>query len=353
MMRLFTALCLLLLTGCNLLNDEMDPESEPLFAPGEYGGDPLPGTEEFQNVRISPDGERVAFVRRRTPGEGFSPRNQLWVVNRDGSKPELIGLGLGTVDWSPDGKQLAVTLRQGIESFAATINLETKEAYQWTGLEHQRLSGYTTTGPVWFQDGNRLLAAVSGQAYKQPYPRGVYVIDTETGETTGPLLEMFEATTLSSHDSVIVGLKYIPEGEHDELEGNTARHEIEAGTWEWITSFTGDTLRRYNTQTPRAISANNLAVQARRVDNAWQIFLMNNNGTNTRQLTEVGGDNPSWTYGGRQIIFRRDVHKGEGARYVPFALEIETGEESPLWPALPDSFPELPPLETQDPILIP
>ena len=86
---------------------------------------------------------------------------------------------------------------------------------------------------------------------------------------------------------------------------------------------------------------------SRKQNNAEQLFLMESDGTGTRQITQLGGDNPRWSYDGQQILFRRDVHKGEGARYVPFLYDLGTGEAAPLWPTLPDSLPAFPDLATQ------
>jgi hypothetical protein len=74
---------------------------------------------------------------------------------------------------------------------------------------------------------------------------------------------------------------------------------------------------------------------------------MNKKGKAVRQITELGGDNPRWGDKGSSFIFRRDVHRGEGARYVPYRFDLETNEAEPLWPALPDSVPDFPPLSSQ------
>jgi hypothetical protein len=129
-----------LLAACS--SPGVEPE-EPHFRPGEYGGNPLPGTESLNNVRLSPDGRRVALVREITPGDPFSPRRQLWLLDADGTNPELLALGAGTIDWSPDGSTLAVTASPGgisLDSYIYTIGLDTREVQQWTGLDHQVIS---------------------------------------------------------------------------------------------------------------------------------------------------------------------------------------------------------------------
>jgi hypothetical protein len=74
---------------------------------------------------------------------------------------------------------------------------------------------------------------------------------------------------------------------------------------------------------------------------------MDHRGENVRQITELGGDIPQWSPDGSYFIFRRDVHKGEGARYVPFRFDLDAMQAAPLWPALPDSVPDFPDLLTQ------
>ena len=126
----------------------------------------MAGTEELYNVRLSPDGAQVALIREATPGEPDDPRDQLWIVNRDGSDARLIGVNIGTVDWSPDGEQLAVTVSYGIDFYVYTIELATLEARQWTGGEEQFFSKPTVSNPVWFADGERLLVSVVAEGVR-------------------------------------------------------------------------------------------------------------------------------------------------------------------------------------------
>jgi Tol biopolymer transport system component len=338
-----------LLAACS--SPGVEPE-EPHFRPGEYGGNPLPGTESLNNVRLSPDGRRVALVREITPGDPFSPRRQIWLLDADGTNPELLALGAGTIDWSPDGSTLAVTASPGgisIDSYIYTIDLDTREVQPWTGLEDQVISMGTAHVPTWFQDGKRLLVSVYTRAYLQSYDRGIYIIDTETGETTGSLLDLTEVAVLSNNDRSAVGIMY--QTSHTPQSGNLVRYDFETGGWQWITTEPME--QGLSVQAGWGNPATELVAQPQRIANAEQLFLMKNDGTQRRQITELGGDVPRWTYDGRRIIFRRDVHRGEGARYVPFVYDVESGAEFPLWPALPDSVPQFPPLETQNPVSIP
>ena len=213
--------------------------------------------------------------------------------------------------WHPDGDRLAVTVATGIDFYVYTIDLETMEATQWTGRDDQRLSFPVVSNPVWFQDGRRLLVSVARRAYQQPFPRGIYVIDTRVTSTTSPLVELMQAAYLGPGDRYITGRKYVRSG--DPLSGNFARFDLADSTWQWITAFSDDSLVRY-VDVPVPSPTEDLLVQSRETRSADQLFLMNSQGENVRQVTELGGDNPQWSPGGSHVLFRRDVHRGEGAR---------------------------------------
>ena len=118
--------------GCSAT--DMSPE-EPLFEPGDATAAALPGTEHLYQLTPSPDGSRIALVRRQTPGEEFSPHDQLWIVNADGSDPRFIGVNVGGIDWSPDGETLALTIWIGTNSYVYTLDLATLEATRWSGTD--------------------------------------------------------------------------------------------------------------------------------------------------------------------------------------------------------------------------
>lgn len=346
--RLFGAVCLLL-AGCSPPAVDAD---EPYFRPGEYGGTSIPGTESLNNIALSPDGSRIALVREKTAGDFFSPRKQLWIMDADGSNPTLVALEVGTVDWSPDGSRLAVTASPGgisIDSYIYVIDLNTREVTPLTGLEHHVIDMGTAHLPWWFEDGRRVLVSVYTTAWLQRFARGVYIIDTETNHTTGPFVELMQTASLTDGERSFVGTKYLEV--HTPESGNIARYDFAMDSWRFITNLRIEA----GLSGPPALgtAAHDILAQAIRIDNVEQLFTFRIDGAFRRQITEMGGDNPRWTRDGRRFIFRRDVHKGDGARYIPFVYDLDSGTEAALWPALPDSVPSFPPLDTQDPIRIP
>lgn len=269
-------------------------KEEPTFAPGEYGGEPLPGTEHITIVEPSPSGDRFALIRRRTPGNPSDPRFQLWIVNRDGTDPRLISVNTQDVAWHPSGNRLVLTVAIGIDFYVYTIDLKTMETTQWTGKDDQLLSFPVVSMAGWFQDGYRLLVFVNQRAYQQPFPRGVYVIDTRDSTTAGSLVELFSPTRLGNQDRYTVGRKYVRS--HNPRSGNFARYDFGGNSWRWITDFPKDSLRFVEKPVPSPTS--DLIVQPRKTGNAKQLFLMNHRGENVRQVTKLGGDIPVWSADG-------------------------------------------------------
>lgn len=109
-----------------------------------------------QYPAISPDGQRIVFVRQDS--EGPTLDNDIWVMNIDGSNPQrLTG---NTVDdkrpvWSPDGSQIAY--ESGNESFSIWVmNADGSNQSQITDDNGQ------DTAVSWSTEGD-LLAFVSNR----------------------------------------------------------------------------------------------------------------------------------------------------------------------------------------------
>jgi eukaryotic-like serine/threonine-protein kinase len=76
-------------------------------APGHFGAPKglILSSRRDDSPNISPGGERIAFVSKRTGNE------EIWVCDRDGRRPVQLtsfkGPGTGTPRWSPDGHRIA------------------------------------------------------------------------------------------------------------------------------------------------------------------------------------------------------------------------------------------------------
>ncbi len=132
-MNILLLFLLLLLYSCG--NNPIKHETTgPFFKPGEYGGDAMSGTEWITAVYPSPDGKKIALDRYWTPGRvPDDPKDQLWIVNKDGSDPELIATGSAGVSWSPDGTKISFTYLIFPDTYVFVVDLNTMKATQLNG----------------------------------------------------------------------------------------------------------------------------------------------------------------------------------------------------------------------------
>jgi serine/threonine protein kinase len=118
---------------------------------------------------VSPDGQRICFSIRR------QGRNELYVINSDGTNPRPLAPSLDVRDapsWSPDGKFIAVAAAEAEGSRLYKVPVDgTAPVRLLDGISHQ---------PLWSPDGRFILYAepIEGAQYaikavtpeKQPYP---------------------------------------------------------------------------------------------------------------------------------------------------------------------------------------
>jgi len=326
-----------------------DPdEKETYFQPGEYGGEPLPGTEHLLWISPSPDGEKIAVIRRQTPGK-LDQFNQLWILDRDGNNAELITYNIQSVDWHPTKNELALSYNPNATaySYLFTLNLKSNNLKLWNSKKDLFFDTYTSASNGWFNDGENILMTVTGQAYQQDYERGIYSINVTDSTHRGPYKILFAASALGNNDQWVVGLQYSTSN----LSSNRALYNLDTDEFQWLTSYhaDSDSLRRY-TGYPVINPSGPEIIISKFVDNAWQLYQINQFGKVVEQLTELGGERPRWSRGVDYFTFIRDINKAPGARYIPFKYDFSTGEEEPIWPNLPDSVPDFPDFSTQNPI---
>ena len=103
------------------------------------------------HVVWSPDGSRLAFLRQ---AEGFTRQYKLMIVPVRGGGEEEIAEVWGGLDWSPDGRYLAVADYEGLGT-ATGICLISLEDRQRTRLTNQNVSYYDTY-PRFSPDGRQI-----------------------------------------------------------------------------------------------------------------------------------------------------------------------------------------------------
>lgn len=129
---IYTLLFITYLTACTTAAEDppaLPPgETETYFQPGEYGGEALPHTEHLFWISPSPDGEKIALIRRHTPGK-TDPLFQLWIMDSDGSNVELLTYNARGVDWHPFKNKISFTYNPHTTPnlYAFTFDLNTNE----------------------------------------------------------------------------------------------------------------------------------------------------------------------------------------------------------------------------------
>ncbi|OGO51795.1 MAG: hypothetical protein A2V84_04900 [Chloroflexi bacterium RBG_16_70_13] len=125
------------------------PASSDLYLVDSDGAG-LAQLTDFDGFENSPtwsaDGTRVAFIWGHDDVRGFGETGQLWAVDSDGSKRELLlDRPVGYPVWSPDGTRIALELR-GDETHIGVLDVA-------TGALADLGRGYV---PKWSPDGTRM-----------------------------------------------------------------------------------------------------------------------------------------------------------------------------------------------------
>jgi Tol biopolymer transport system component/DNA-binding winged helix-turn-helix (wHTH) protein len=146
----------------------------PKFQPGEVV---VRSTREDHSPQFSPDGQKLAFVSRRTGSE------EIWVSSPRGESPMQVtafgGPGTGSPRWSPDGKWIAFDSRARGSADLYVVGAD------GSGLRQLSQGPEEDMMPAWSSDG-RWLYFVSGrggayQVWKMPAAGGAAVQVTRHG----------------------------------------------------------------------------------------------------------------------------------------------------------------------------
>ena len=151
-----------------------------------------------------------------------------------------------------------------------------------------------------------------------------------------------QATYLGGNDSYVTGRKYVYSDDSTfDFDGNWARYDFATSAWSYITDVPKDSV---NTIVVIPSPTSNLVAYKREVRNADQLHLDAERRLRRAADHTLGWDEPPLASRRFGFLFIRDVHRGEGSHWIPFAYDLATGEERGPWPALPDSVPVFPPL---------
>jgi dipeptidyl aminopeptidase/acylaminoacyl peptidase len=142
------------------VSDSFGPYGLELYTVAADGSDRQQITEGFGDVDPdwSPDGRQIAFVREGDPDAGVDPPDRIHVVGADGTGEELLVDHDGPDDadpaWSPDGSRLAF-VRRTSSTASQTSQVVVVQA-DGSGAEVVHEAASWVGAPTWSPDGTRL-----------------------------------------------------------------------------------------------------------------------------------------------------------------------------------------------------
>ncbi|WP_224367962.1 alpha/beta hydrolase family protein [Hyalangium versicolor] len=129
----------------------------PATSPHPYNVQDQITLRRLSDPRVSPDGQRIAFVLRSTDLEANRGRNDLWLVNLDGSGARQLTSHPDSDNqpvWAPDGRSLFFLSSRGGSSQVWRLPIDGGEPQQVTKLPLD-VNAFTVS-----QDGTRLAVAL-------------------------------------------------------------------------------------------------------------------------------------------------------------------------------------------------
>ena len=299
----------------------------------EFGADP----------RYSPDGEWIVFQSKspvdlsQTAFGALAP-STLWIVSSRGGKARPItqtGVppgGHGAPSWSPDGKRIVFSTYDLQKSEIWSVSPDGKELKLILGGRFQIYD------PVYSPDGKYLYASVAARNFLLWRIR----VSPVTGSPIGDPVEIINTgAALARHLTIAPDGKRIAYSALS-MFNNIGSVMISSRTSEAAgehTLLTQDTNRR-KTSPSFSPDGKIIAYSVWRMGAGGEIWLMDADGGNQRQLTADLGGLPNWLPGGERValvsqsdtalrLLAVDVKSGKQAIISDQAFEVGLGKLSP------------------------
>lgn len=314
------------------------PQPPTLSRVPVLGGPPEKILDNFQiqgpsSVTFSPDGRRMVFVRRENE-DGFS----LVAADATGGGERVLvthkrPIIFGLPSWSPDGKTIACAYGSadraetstpyiGITSFDASTGAETRVTNErWVNLS--QLS--------WLPDSKGLVLSASEEELS---PSQIWQLDFPSGEARRVTndLNTYLGASLTSDGNALVTVQT------DRVPNIWVANAGDATRARQITMGSGKFDGYYGvTWTP-----DGRVVYASVASGSWDIWTMNADGTNQRQLTVGARSNygPSVSADGRRIVF---VSNRAGGAFNIWRMDADGSNPLQLTRGRGENFPHFTP----------
>lgn len=311
--------------------DDINPPYA-LYQTGPPGKNPKRVTAGFvSGIAFSPDGDRVAFVRARPPGEYV-----LTVANADGSgeRPLLARrMGRDTIgqhlSWSPDGRTIVITAGDaGHPPFATLIAVNVGDG---TEKPIPVRSGQLFRSLAWTTDGRGIVVSALDRGHDSGYQLWnlTYPDGTQTKITND--LQSYQGISFAADSRAFVALQ-------DSAEVSVwTGHSDDRFQATRVAATTGNDDGQYGL----AWTPNGQIVYTSTSGNATDLWIMDANGSGRRPLTRGTARNlsPTVSPDGRYVVFVSN----RGGAFAIWRMSLDRGDAKFLTTANATSRPRLSP----------
>ncbi|HVF51013.1 MAG TPA: DPP IV N-terminal domain-containing protein [Pyrinomonadaceae bacterium] len=279
-----------------------------------FGGPPKKILSRINSyVSLSPDGRQLAFLR--VDYAGSNPVTNLMIASADGSAERILTTRvapehLGEPAWSPDGATLVYPLKNLEPTPGSATLVETRLS---DGKERQITAQrwHNIWQLMWLRDGSGLVMNAAEQELSPvqlwllSYPAGeVRRVTNDLNSYAGASLTADATTLVTLQTDLISNVWVAPDGD--------------ASRAAQITQGTG----KYDGYYGLSWTPDGRIVYASIASGAWDIWIMNADGSNQRQLTVDARSNygPSVSADGRHIVF---ISNRAGGAFNVWRMDID------------------------------
>ncbi|QNE04821.1 alpha/beta hydrolase family protein [Croceicoccus marinus] len=296
--------------------------------------------------QISPDGSRIAYVRRSNDIMTDRARSAIWLIDTaTGQEVPITGTmgGAFSPRWSPDGSRLAFVSTEGGSAQLWVRWMENGESVQLTGLP-------SSPGSIaWSPDGNSIAYSMmvedsglqlgsqpagkpegaewaapleihdlityraDGAGYLKPGFEKIFLVPATGGAprqlTFGPYHDGGPLAWSQDGDTIYFGANRNADWQTDPVEGEIWALDIASGALTQLTTRDGPDSGPAVSPDGRLIAYTGFDDAGRAYENA-DLYVMNADGSNVRQLTENWDFSPEgliWDADGRAVYAQYDI----------------------------------------------